>query len=869
MADWMKSWRLLILFSLFSLNELFEVRDEEWKELSPDIAALHQLRGLSEHMFHENIRNPSSHRVTTVHWASDVLKSVGWDTTVHGARDVLKSVSWEDIDRNPMTLLSDLQENENFTAFFIQKEQDFEDFLAAVDEQKTQDVLLSASEISHSYGQKLLVMTDNEKSTNDRVQQEYSMDSHYSVIVSNECLFNVSCVPEADSYTLVKIFGSVSEDGQTVSGLSGSSLAELMLKPSLETAPVFSLDGNTTKDFQHNFIRVFTARGIPAVLETNQENHQTYQVMNQLREVSGYQIPQRPVDHSTQYDHQQILILEDDPVVRTAATYLFEKHPTVSSVYVLDDNQRPVLIRGDSVPLTKDSRLVLVGHGRKDNSGEMRLGGYEVQEVSKIIKQTSRDSNKIKTITVVACDVGSDKAFIETLLKDLHETAGMETELHLRNTVLQILHTGEKITLEITKDGEQWRHEDDSKKVVATLDRNGDVIIRNEPGSKGKEIVTAERNFLGPKKNDPVKQSGKGQSTAEKKTSQDHIAYRKHWPIAPKRFINQNVYDNFNPNDKKACDELEAMSWGFFHNENIPSPVKLDFEAHIAEYYLTKEVKEGEKIKAVQIKDQNEKQVILSKCYQVQSGEDVRNVIRHYAKTGEDEVTYLKVNDWILKINPDNLYVSLVGKRLDNTRGETEEKVKPCIEAQTGKESYKDIRGGIKKELGNSDPKKKFAQYAEDFLYVDEEYSRYTNYLPLPTEAWLTTYFTASVISESARNFRTFPLILMALDMVQRDDIIKEKGLNFLWEEHSMAGGGSWIDTSKRGFSGSADYENSINLVTQKPSASSEVNNKPKDKKKQLEELLKIEIKLYQSYSEFMPQREENINVFNIAEKYE
>ncbi|KAF1389810.1 hypothetical protein PFLUV_G00077410 [Perca fluviatilis] len=373
-------------------------------------------------------------------------------------------------------------------------------------------------------------MTDKEKSTNDRVQQEYSMDPRYSVIVSNECLFNVSCVPEADSYTLVKIFGSVSEDGQTVSGLSGSSLAELMLKPSLETAPVFSLDGNTTKDFQHNFIRVFTARGIPAVLETNQENHQTYQVMNQLEEVTGYQIPQRPVDHSTQYDHQQILILEDNPAVRTAATYLFEKHPKVSSVYVLDNNQRPVLIRGDSVPLTEESRLVLVGHGRKDNSGEMRLGGYEVQEVSKIIQQTSRDSNKIKTISVVACDVGSDNAFIETLLKDLHETAGIETELHLRDAVLQVSHTGEKITLEITKDGEQWRHKDDSKKVVATLDRNGDVIIRNEPGSKGKEIFTTERNFLGPENR--------------------FLVYRDSWPVVPRRFINKNVLGKFTDADK-------------------------------------------------------------------------------------------------------------------------------------------------------------------------------------------------------------------------------------------------------------------------------------------------------------------------------
>ncbi|TDH13383.1 hypothetical protein EPR50_G00056950 [Perca flavescens] len=716
MADWKKSWRLLILFSLLSLTELFEVRDEEWKELSPDIAALHQLRGLSKHMFHENIRNPPNHR----------------DTTVHVARDELKSVSWEDIDQNPMTLLADLQENENFTASVIHKEQDFEGFLAAIDKQKTQDVLLSASEISHSYSKKLLVMTDKEKSTNDRVQQEYSMDPRYSVIVSKECLFNVSCVPEADSYTLVKIFGSVSEDGQTVSGLSGSSLAEMMLKPSLETVSVFSLDGNTTKDFQHNFIRVFTARGITAVLETTQENHQTYQVMNQLREVSGYQIPQRPVDHSTQYHHQQILILEDDPTVRTAATYLFEKHPTVSSVYVLDNNQRPVLIRGDSVPLTEDSRLVLVGHGRKDNSGEMRLGGYEVQEVSKIIQQTSRDSNKIKTISVVACDVGSDKTFIETLLKDLHDTAGINTELHIRDAVLQISHTGEKITQEITKDGEQWRHKDDSKKVVATLDRNGDVIIRSEPGSKGKEIFTTERNFL---------------------------------------------------------------------------------------------------------------------------GEDIRNVIRHYAKTGEDDVTYLKVNDWILEVNPINLYVAPIGKKLDNNERVNEQNVKKCIEVQIGKERYADIRKGIKAEMGQNDPKEGYARYVEGIFCGEPTTPR----LPLPAEAWCTTYFIASVISESARNFRTFPLILMALDMVQStDNNIKANGLKFLWEEHSMARGRSWIDPSRRGLSGSADYEGSSKLQNQNPSTSEELRN-------DLKKLITSEVQLYDKWiGEKDPSQ-----ILNIAKKYE
>lgn len=38
------------------------MKDDEWEELGPDIAALHRLRGLSEHMFHERLQNASDQR---------------------------------------------------------------------------------------------------------------------------------------------------------------------------------------------------------------------------------------------------------------------------------------------------------------------------------------------------------------------------------------------------------------------------------------------------------------------------------------------------------------------------------------------------------------------------------------------------------------------------------------------------------------------------------------------------------------------------------------------------------------------------------------------------------------------------------------
>ncbi|XP_038559197.1 uncharacterized protein LOC119891544 [Micropterus salmoides] len=692
MAGRIKSRRtlsLLILLSLLSLTELFEVKDDEWEELGPDIAALHRLRGLSEHMFHERLQNASDQRV--------------------------------DVDQS-------LQQcEEGFTSCDTQIKQH-------VDDQKIQ------------------------------VQQEYSMDPHYSVIVSKECLFNVSCVPEADSDTVVKIFGRVSEDGQTVSGLK-------------------------------------------AVLETKQGNHQIYQVMNQPDSVSRYQIPQRAVDHSTQYDHQQILIMQDDPTVRKAATSLYEKRPAVTSVYVLDQNQRPKLIQGASVPLSEDSRLTLVGHGERDTSGETRLAGYTAQDVAKIIQRTFRTGDKIKTTSVVACEVGSDKEFVETLLRELRETANIETELHLRSAVLQVRHTGEIITQEISKEGLRWRHNDDSKKVVATLDRNGDVIIRTEPGRRGEEVFTNERNFLMP--TDPNKR---------------FKVYRNSWPDKPRRFIDQNVF-NGDEQKRTACDELEALSWGFFYAD-LPLPLKVNTEN---QNYVIGERKEINNNKhEIQWLENNKIKDVLSKCYEIKSGEDVRSIIRHYAKTGEDEPTYLMVKDWIYVVNPINLYVYPVGKKLDNNQREND--VKKCIVEQIDKEKYPDIRREIL-------DKNNCAQYMKDiFLGV------HTTHLQLCAEPWCTTYFTASVIAESARNFRTFPLILMALDMTEsKDNNIKEKGLKFLFEEHSMARGLSWIDPSRRGFSGSATPEGSSKLKNQKP----------RSKKELMTDLIKVlteEVKLYRSW---------------------
>ncbi|XP_039869399.1 uncharacterized protein LOC120722453 [Simochromis diagramma] len=778
------SWKLLVIFSLLGLTEEFEVKEDEWEELGSDIAALHRLQGLSEHMFDESFMNTSTTRGNDYHQSR-----------------FGRSVKRLDTEENPLTLLDGFQDCENVTAYVITKEKDFNAFLVHIEKQKVQDWLLGASEISHSYNQKLLIMTDTEKSTSDRVQQEYSKDPHYSVKVTKDCLFNDACVPAADRYTVVKIFGSVSEDGQTVSGLDGASLAKLMLKPSLEAAPVFSLDGNTTTQFHQNFIRVFMLRGLQTVLETNQNNQQIYQVMDRPDSVSSYKIPQRPADHSTQYDHQQIIIMENDPVVRRAAEYLYEKHPTVSSVYVLDENQRPKLIHGEPVPLSEDSRLVLVGHGKRDNAREMRLSGYSSGDVAQIIERTNRGSDKIKTTSVVACEVGSDQRFMETLLRDLHEN-NIKTELHVRDTLVQVTHTGKKITQEISPEGLQWRHKDNSKKVVAILDRNGDLIMRNEPGSKGEAFFTNERNFLGGGENKGIKKPAK------------NFIRENSWPDEPKSFVNPEVFKEIDQNKvnemKSAIDDLEALSWGIFHSDQ-PAPKKISVNnAEQIEGYLIgkreKKIINGKPETTITwIDNEGEKRQVLNEYYEIKSGEDIKNIIRHYAKNGEEKTTYLKINDWIYEVDPRNLYMYPVGKKLNNNQIENNNvigDIKTCINEQAGKESYTHMRENIFKNVNNKkEQQQKYAEYVSN-IFHDKKVDVFKDLTVndrLSTESWFTTYFAATFIAESARNFRTFILNLIALDSALKHE---SHGLNFLFEDHSMARAGSWFKTDLRGFTG-------------------------------------------------------------------
>ncbi|CAL8280752.1 unnamed protein product, partial [Gadus morhua 'NCC'] len=816
----------LCLLLLLSLTQQGEILQEEWKDLSHDITALLNLRGLPDRMTHRSLLPAFKNTRGGVEPIIPVgrgflrLDRGGVEPIIPVGRGVLPPYrggvepiipvgrGFLRLDRGgvepiipvgrgvlppyrgkteiPPRMLDGLKDCPDFTVCVFGMKDVFDELLAEIAANKNQDWLLAASEVTYSYQIKLLLMTDNQQLTYDKAQQEYNLDPLYSLIIRKNGLYNASFLPLVESDTMIKIFGSFSEDDNTVSGFSGSKLANLVLKLNLGVATVYSIDGNTTTQFQHEFIRVFRSKGIKAVLETSQGDEHLYQMMGEMNTVSEYRTPKRPVDLTTHYDHQQILVMEDDPVVRKAANLLYDKHPAVSSVYTLDDHHKPKLIHGDAEPLSADSRLVLVGHGRKDNEGGTTVAGYNTKEVAEIIGETYRRGDEIKTVSVVACDVGSDQTFIETLMKELHEIH-VVTELHLRNTELQVSHTGKKIGAEISPNGLEWRHKDDSQKVVATFDSNGNVVIREQRGNSGKAVFTSERNSMGKRL----------------------TKYRQNWPTAPKDFIHQEAIQE---NVKQSSIELQALAWALFYN---PKTTIQKFE--ISEL-TTNEYIIGE-ANNLEMKWLSRDRISQMSFYDIKSGKDMLSIIRHYAKTGEDGLSYLMLNDFIYKVDPKTLYVYPIGKKLDNNEKDNSveiENIKDCIKGQLGNEMYPDIRKNIFNNLPlekQEAVKVRYVEYVRDTLRGEQTKQTLT----LTERAWFNYYVTASVISESARNFRTFPQVLMALDMFENgDNNVKQHGLDFFFENHPMARGFSWIDPSSRGFMGSSSHKGSSKQISNK-----------------------------------------------------
>ncbi|XP_043967029.1 uncharacterized protein LOC122827956 [Gambusia affinis] len=481
-----------------------------------------------------------------------------------------------------------------------------------------------------------------------------------------------------------------------------------------------------------------------------------------------------------EFDQQQIVMLADDEVVRTAAASLYHKHPAVSSLHAVRPQHGVRQVKGQAAPLSERSSLVLVGHGAREPSGEMRISGYSYRDVARIIQSGSRIGQKIQTTAVVACGVGSDRRFPRALLQTLHE-AGLETELHLWKTAVQVAETGDVLS----QDGARWRSGDHSKKLVLTVGPTGEIRRRDDRRRTGQEVPTNQTALLG--------------------NGDDELNFREQWPTAIRSFIDNNVYEKVvsyltgsQDVQQKHVNQvretfriLQGLTWGFFYPDPprggaAAQPLRGVKDSDLDRFIIGRRDEQGNVVWL----DNNGKDDVLQRCYMIETGSDIRNIIRHLAKDGKNPESFLLISDWLFLVQPESLYVHPIGKRIkENEDDGIGNAVKKLIQLQNkeGKERYENIKKNIQDSARKS--------FVYNVRKIFQNQSVYLDYTPELFSVW---YFTASVITESARNFRTFPLTLMALSM-------NDSRLWFDPNYITMADGGSWLNKPQRGFSGSAE----------------------------------------------------------------
>ncbi|XP_042560260.1 uncharacterized protein LOC122129333 [Clupea harengus] len=235
MAGQTERWRalwLLLLVCLALQTVEFELTEEDWEELPASLLSLHRLKGLHDQITHE----------ATPDTNIPLLRSAMFLGRI-GARRLSAPESVLQYKTTEKDIFEDLKGCQDLPQCLLQKEQDFKGFLAHVEGQKLQDVLLSASELSSNYQNKVLLMMDEEAETLQRAEEEYLKDPLNSMKFGQACLFNDSCLMKVRRDTVVRIFGRTSEDGSSVSDHGGSILATILLQTELKTASLFSIDG--------------------------------------------------------------------------------------------------------------------------------------------------------------------------------------------------------------------------------------------------------------------------------------------------------------------------------------------------------------------------------------------------------------------------------------------------------------------------------------------------------------------------------------------------------------------------------------------------------------------------------------------------
>ncbi|XP_041867930.1 uncharacterized protein LOC121656829 [Melanotaenia boesemani] len=440
------------------------------------------------------------------------------------------------------------------------------------------------------------------------------------------------------------------------------------------------------------------------------------------------------------YGHQTIVIMEEDAAVINSATYLFERHPTTSTLLRYHHEALHVLSRSQKFS-SRNHDVTLVGHGSKSTTGVVHLGGYSPEEVATFVSTLKNEImiGHVSTINLISCNLGNDQNFMLRLLQVLRSVS-LETKLYLFNTLLSVSSDGQIIT----GSDNVWRSHDHSSRVVAHLNQRGDLMTKQMLGCAG-----------------PLLSNYKG-----------HILYLQTlaWPSHPQMFVPLELRKKYT-----SIDCLEGLTWSLFFEEN---------EKRRAPHYIPDHVG----LKQVWLQ---EPEVTKESHTELKHISNIQNLLMEIRYNAREEVAsdlYYVLNECIYKVQKRNLSVSLVGKFMRSDNEAEIEHFRHSFHDQQDESSLQELQQGLKASKFNDFCRQTF-QF-QQCTYNCERWGRY----------FMAAVFSASV--RNFRVFSLFLMSVIGCE-VGRSRGNDSPLCSAFVDDHPMVTDQPWFEHVGRGFYGS------------------------------------------------------------------
>ncbi|XP_076611011.1 uncharacterized protein LOC143335456 [Chaetodon auriga] len=440
----------------------------------------------------------------------------------------------------------------------------------------------------------------------------------------------------------------------------------------------------------------------------------------------------------TKYNHQIIIIMEEDPAVMESATYLFERHYTISTLLRYQKGAVHIL-RGNHFFSTRNHDVILVGHGSNGTNGTVQLAGYGPEELAIVVLKTEHIFGHLGTINLISCNLGNDLHFMLQLLKVLRSLS-VKIKLHLHNSYLSVSPDGHIMS----KTDTVWRSHDNSRRLIAELDQRGELLTKVELGCAG-----------------PVTPAYKGKAL---------YLQTLEWPSHPQMFVPMELRKKY-----PSIDCLEGLTWSLFFEEN---------ERRRAPDYVPDH--DQRRLKAVWLTEPgpDEDNIIFKQINNIQ---DLLVEIRYNAREEILSDLYYVLNDCIYKVHTTNLSVSLVGKFMSTDNKAEIENFHQNFNEQ-GASSLQELRQGLKASKFND-----FCRQTFQFQQCSYNCERWGHY-------FMAAVFSASV--RNFRTFSLFLMSVIGCEVGRSRGNDSPLCTAFVGDEHPMVTDQPWPEHLQRGFYG-------------------------------------------------------------------